>query len=201
MKATHSSKPRWRFDMAINVTGIAFSDSQLGIGAQGDLLIREREDMRMFREFTRNKILLVGRKTFESLPCKDGFCLSEDRLVIVISRQPNDHRSMPKNAHWLTVPAEFYPNDPVMRASWVLALVKTRVELTLGRRVSEVCVIGGGEIYRLMAPVIDLFVLNRAEEVIPGCDTWLDLSPLKCSFRGGVVEGVHCKFRTEIYQQ
>jgi len=39
-----------------------------GIGYKNDLLFRIKEDLQRFKQFTTNKVVVMGRKTFESLP-------------------------------------------------------------------------------------------------------------------------------------
>ena len=41
-----------------------------GIGYQGDLLVKIPNDMRFFKEITTEKAVVMGRRTFESLPEK-----------------------------------------------------------------------------------------------------------------------------------
>ena len=43
-------------------------DENWGIGNQGDLLYSIPEDMKFFRQTTLNKVVVMGRKTLESLP-------------------------------------------------------------------------------------------------------------------------------------
>ena len=60
-------------------------DDKWGIGREGKLLFRIREDMRRFRRMTLGKTVLLGRKTLETFP--DGKPLA-DRTNIIISRSP-----------------------------------------------------------------------------------------------------------------
>ena len=56
------------------------------IGKDNRLLWHLPEDMRHFREITRGKPLIMGRKTWESLPEK--FRPLPGRLNVVVSRDP-----------------------------------------------------------------------------------------------------------------
>ncbi|HZJ83729.1 MAG TPA: dihydrofolate reductase [Clostridia bacterium] len=58
-------------------------DLNWGIGYKGDLLQRIPGDMKFFREMTKDKIVVMGRQTFESLPGKAPL---KDRVNIVLSR-------------------------------------------------------------------------------------------------------------------
>ena len=55
------------------------------LGNQGDLVFHFKEDMRFFRETTLHHKVIMGRKTWESLPGK-----LKDRTNIVISRHAID---------------------------------------------------------------------------------------------------------------
>ena len=63
---------------------IVAADEKWGIGKNGDLLTPLPEDMKFFREKTRDSVVILGRKTLESFP--DGKPL-KNRVNIVISRQ------------------------------------------------------------------------------------------------------------------
>ena len=65
---------------------IAAVAKNLAIGKDGQLLWHLPEDMRYFRETTRGKPVIMGRKTWESLP--DAFRPLPGRKNIVISRNP-----------------------------------------------------------------------------------------------------------------
>ncbi|MDR0817732.1 MAG: dihydrofolate reductase, partial [Clostridiales Family XIII bacterium] len=50
------------------MNAIVAADLNWGIGKDGGLLVRLPDDMKFFREQTMNSIVVMGRKTFESLP-------------------------------------------------------------------------------------------------------------------------------------
>ncbi|MDP4177563.1 MAG: dihydrofolate reductase [Bacillota bacterium] len=58
-------------------------DLNWGIGCGGKLLQRIPEDMKFFKEMTINKIVVMGRETFESFPNKSPL---KDRVNIVLSK-------------------------------------------------------------------------------------------------------------------
>ena len=47
---------------------IAAVDNNWGIGYKGDLLENIPEDKKFFKEKTKNSIVIMGRKTWDSLP-------------------------------------------------------------------------------------------------------------------------------------
>lgn len=46
---------------------IAMIDRNYGIGKDNELLIRDKRDMRIFKAYTTNKVVVMGRKTMESV--------------------------------------------------------------------------------------------------------------------------------------
>ena len=72
------------------LNGIVSVDQNWGIGYNGKLLHRNSHDMRQFRDKTRNNIILMGRKTFESLPYGKAL---PDRINVVMTR--NEYFSRP----------------------------------------------------------------------------------------------------------
>lgn len=64
------------------ITGIVSVGPKLEIGAQGSLLYSSTSDMAFFCGYTQGKVLIMGRKTAEtipgSLPGRDVICVSHD---------------------------------------------------------------------------------------------------------------------------
>ena len=65
---------------------IAAADENWGIGKNGGLLAHISGDMKYFRETTKGKIVVMGRKTLESFP--NGLPL-KNRENIVITKNPD----------------------------------------------------------------------------------------------------------------
>ncbi|NLY81316.1 MAG: dihydrofolate reductase [Clostridiales bacterium] len=61
-------------------------DQNWGIGKDGDLLKRISGDMKYFRNTTMGKVIIMGRRTFESLPGKKAL---PGRTNIVLTRTAN----------------------------------------------------------------------------------------------------------------
>lgn len=125
------------------------------IGQDGALPWRLRGDMRHFREVTMGKPMIMGRKTFESLPK-----LLDGRRHIVLTT----------NRAWQRDGAE--PAYGVEEA------------LRLAGGTQEVAVIGGAEIYGLFADIADRVWLTRVhaspegDTFLPDFDAsdWMELS-------------------------
>ncbi len=63
---------------------VAF-DLNYGIGKDGDLLLKIPEDMKFFKEKTIGNIVVMGRKTYNTLPYKKPL---KDRHNIILTRDP-----------------------------------------------------------------------------------------------------------------
>ncbi|WP_305806339.1 dihydrofolate reductase [Stenotrophomonas sp. YIM B06876] len=102
-------------------------------------------DLRRFKALTLGKPILMGRKTAQSL----GRALP-GRLNLVLTRSG-------------AVP--FAGMEPV--ASFEQALQRAGTEAA-----AELCVIGGGEIYRLLVPLADRLYLTHVHTRVPGADAY-----------------------------
>lgn len=65
---------------------IAAVDNNWGIGHKGKLLVRIPEDQKYFKNMTTGKVVVMGRKTFESLPNKAPLA---KRINIILTTDPD----------------------------------------------------------------------------------------------------------------
>ena len=107
------------------------------IGKDNQLLWHLPEDMRHFRETTRGKPVVMGRKTWESLPEK--FRPLPGRQNIVVSR------------------------DPAYKAHGADLAGSLEGALALAGGAEEVFVIGGEQLYRAALPFADRLYLTEVE--------------------------------------
>ncbi len=106
---------------------IAAVDENWGIGYKNNLLISIPEDMKFFRETTKNSVVIMGRKTLESFP---GGNPLKNRVNIV-----------------LTSDLEYKKNDAIIANSIddVLKYISEYPD-------KDIYVIGGGKIYKTFLP-------------------------------------------------
>jgi dihydrofolate reductase len=124
---------------------IAALDRQGAIGRGGALLWQEREDLAHFRRVTIGCPVIMGRKTWDSLPGR--FKPLPGRRNVVVTR----------DAQWLADGAE--------RAASLDAA------LALLADAAKVFVIGGGELFALAMPRADELVLTEIDAAFDGADT------------------------------
>lgn len=96
------------------------------IGANGKLPWHIPEDLQYFKQVTYGKSVLMGRKTFESI----GKALP-GRKNIVISR------------------------DPALKIPGVTLYTSLAIALLDNQMASELCIIGGGDIFKQALPIAD----------------------------------------------
>ena len=133
---------------------IAALASNRAIGKDNALLWHLPEDMRHFRETTRGKPVIMGRKTWESLP--DSFRPLPGRHNIVVSR------------------------DPAYAASGatLAASLADAVRLAAAKsNAAEVFVIGGAALYREALPLADRLYLTEIAQHFDGDAFFPDISP------------------------
>ncbi len=123
------------------------------IGMKGILPWHIPEDLNFFHTKTKNKITIMGRKTFESL--KQAL---PGRLNIVISR--NVHYSVPKGVL-------LYPS--LDKAYQFCNKQSKKLTLTWG---NEVFIIGGGEIYKQSLSKVTFIYLTRIHKDYSGDVTY-----------------------------
>ena len=110
------------------------------IGNQGAIPWRIADDMKRFKALTVGKTVVMGRKTWDSLPRKP----LPDRVNIVVTRQP-----------------DWSAEGAVTASSLDDALAKAQ-------KPAEVMVIGGGEIYRAALARADLIELTEVHGAFDG---------------------------------
>ena len=119
-------------------------DEQNAIGRNGDLLCHLPGDLKHFKQVTTGHIVIMGRKTYESLP-KGAL---PNRTNIVITSDV----------------AENYPGCIVVRS--------VEEALTQGKEGEKAFIIGGGMLYRTTLPLADQLYLTRIHHSFADADTF-----------------------------
>ena len=150
---------------------LAAADANWGIGYQNRLLFHLKEDMQYFRKLTLGNIVVMGRKTFESLP--EGRPLPE-RTNLVLTRQTGWGKALAQGDEEVVV---------VHSPDQVLAYVADRRE--------DVYVIGGGEIYRLFLGCASRAFITKVQAEKQADTFFPDLDQLAGWSRGYESERIH----------
>lgn len=133
---------------------IAALASNRAIGKDNELLWHLPEDMRHFRETTRGKPVIMGRKTWESLP--ESFRPLPGRHNIVVSRDP-----------------AYQASGATLAGSLADALRQAEAKSTA----EEVFVIGGATLYRQALPLANRLYLTEIEQDFDGDVFFPDVQP------------------------
>jgi dihydrofolate reductase len=145
------------------------------IGRDGDLPWRLPSDMRHFRELTAGHTVLMGRKTFESLPPK--YRPLPQRRNLVLSSSAKQELSG----------AEVFPD------------LSSALEACEG----ECFVIGGGAVYAEILPIADRVYATEIEQQIEGDAFFPELAPSewRCTQRGERIIENELAFDFAVYER
>jgi dihydrofolate reductase len=119
------------------------------IGRDGGLPWHISSDLKRFKSITMGKPVIMGRKTWESLPKRP----LPGRPNIVITRQANYH------AEGATVVAD------------------VAAAISVAGKAGEIAIIGGGEIYRAVFPMTDRIYLTEVDLEVEGDTHFPTLAP------------------------
>lgn len=136
---------------------IAAVSKEWGIGNDNDLLFFIKEDMKHFKELTEGHFVLMGRKTFESLPKP-----LKNRVNVVLTR----NKKIPH-------PPEIYVIDSVEH---VLNHYYS------GTQEKDIWVIGGSSVYKAFMPYADEVYLTHIDKEAESIETYFPKDELKKYF-------------------
>jgi dihydrofolate reductase len=117
------------------------------IGRNGDMPWHLPADLKHFRQVTQGHPVVMGRKTWESLPAR--FRPLPGRRNVVVTR----------NAQWAHAGAE--------------SAASLDAALALLQGAAKVFVIGGGELYAQALPLAHALELTEIDAAVPDADTHL----------------------------
>lgn len=124
---------------------IVATDLNGAIGKDNKLPWHLPEDLKFFKETTQGKILIMGRKTFDSIGR-----LLPGRMHLVITRQPLNS------------------NDKMLEYVSSLDAALQRAQSLIGAWPDEVFILGGGEIFQQSLELADRIYMTKIEKVVQG---------------------------------
>ncbi|AAW77005.1 dihydrofolate reductase [Xanthomonas oryzae pv. oryzae] len=122
---------------------VAF-DRNNAIGRDNDLPWKLPDDLKRFKALTLGKPILMGRKTAQSL-----------------------RRALPGRLNLVLTRSGLVPFDGMQ----AVASVAQAVERAVQDGAQELCVIGGGEVYRLTMERADLLAVTEVDTAVDDADT------------------------------
>ena len=145
------------------ISAIVAVDNNWGIGFNGDLLERIPEDLRYFKEITENNWIVMGRKTWDSLPKKP----LPNRPHLVITNNPISYEDI----------------DAVIFAKIGQAKLIMNTQKGI-----DFFVIGGGQIYEKLLPMCDRVYVTKifkdhdqVDTYFPNLDESEEWAPAACT--------------------
>jgi dihydrofolate reductase len=141
---------------------IACIDKNFNIGKDNKLLFHIPEDMTYFKKTTMNKIVVMGRKTYESIGSKP----LANRLNIVITNQFNEMQQA-------MIKYQPEANQSVIFMS-MMEFLNGYLPTVTRETYDNIFVIGGAQIYNYLLPICDTLLLTRVGTVINDADTRIE---------------------------
>lgn len=134
------------------LTSIVALNTECAIGVGNALPWRIRSDMRFFREQTLNNVVIMGRRTFDSL----GRRGLPDRKNIVVT-------------HGFGM----FPPSPGCYAVGSISEALLAAD-DLKTKKQEVFVVGGASMYEQFSPFVDRYLITEIAKDVPHADTFFD---------------------------
>ena len=146
----------------VTLCAIAAMDKNKAIGKKGDIPWRLRNDFKFFQQVTLGHPVIMGRKTWESLPKRP--LRDRDNIVITSNRDILLEKD---------------------KAYCVTSDYKEALDIASCQS-NNIFVIGGESIYNLYKPLINTMLITHVDAEIEGADTFFPIDlperyiPLNC---------------------
>lgn len=127
----------------MNISIIAAVGKNLELGKNNELIWHFKEDMKFFKQTTTGHTVIMGRKTFESLPK----ALANRRNIVITT-----------NSNY--------------KAEGIETVTSIDEALAMCSDDNEVFVIGGGKIYELMLPYANKLYITEIDDLCSDADTF-----------------------------
>lgn len=121
-------------------------DNNNAIAKKGEQILFVDDDLEMFKNYTTNNIIVMGRRTLDAI----GRQLP-NRISIVFTRANREDKK------------DLYYVDSIEKLDDILNKYKDK----------EVFVIGGAEIVKLLWERLDELIVTRVDTVVEGADTFI----------------------------
>lgn len=146
---------------------IVAKDKNGAIGKDGKIPWHYPEDLKFFKETTIDCPIIMGRRTYESLPFKDGL---PDRINIILSRQDSYKVSKKCNKFTNLDEVLYFLDSIKYYEEYNIDGFLTAIDIIY----DECFIIGGYEIYKLFLDhnLVDRIYISNIPEEIEGADTF-----------------------------
>lgn len=128
------------------------TDAWGALGYKGDLIYKISDDLKRFKQLTKGSIVVMGRKTLESLPNQH----LPERINVVLT---SDKKYKPKNSSVIVM----HDIDNIINHYYN------------GVREKDIFIIGGAEIYNLFFEYVDVVYHTKVLEQSSKADTFFNI--------------------------
>jgi dihydrofolate reductase len=154
----------------VHLSAIVAVDYSGGIGKDGGIPWKCKEDMKFFKEYTQWKTCFMGRTTFNSIEKfnkqeKERDILPKRNLIVLTSSPPAKRE---RNSY--------------IKLIFVDNLEETKYHILNGDYGKKVCIMGGASLYEAFSPYYDEVAITEFEDNFD-CDTFVDVNKLKFTRR------------------
>lgn len=136
------------------ISAIVCVDENWGIGSNGDLLVNIPEDMKFFKTITSNSLIVMGRKTYDSLRIKP----LPNRINIVITSDIDNKNCLEAR------------KDGSIRMS--METFKNDLPNYLNFLPWDIWVIGGASVYNELLPYCEQVYITKVYNSYDNADTY-----------------------------
>ena len=127
---------------------IVNADKNWGIGKNNELLVHIPNDMKMFRQMTTGKVVVMGRKTLESFP--NGMPLPKRTNIVLTHDKDYDAKGASMN--------DLLEEKQELEKKLIVLADKLEEY-----KDEDIFIIGGESIYRMMLPYCDTAYVTRTD--------------------------------------
>lgn len=167
------------------ISAVVAVDNNFGIGSKGSLLFHIPEDMKMFKKLTSGGIVIMGRKTYESLPSKP---LPFRANIVVTSKDICNENVICKKI------------DQIKHLLKIQSMIENISTDTL-----PIYVIGGGMLYKELLPYCQRVYLTKVLESHNDVDTYFPninhMSDWKCISTSKIKKYNNIQYQFCIYEK
>ena len=135
----------------VRLTSIVAANAQGAIGVGGKLPWRIPSDLKFFKDMTAGNVVIMGRKTFDSLGGKP----LPNRLNIVLS-------------HY-----NLFEHQENLRSVFSITEALLFADKNTSKN-GDAFVIGGSITYHQFAPLVDRYLITLVDKAVPNADSFLD---------------------------
>jgi len=165
----------------LEVSAILAANKEGAIGKDNDLLYNFKEDMAFFSKVATGKVLIMGYRTFKSIPLKGMKKLMERNLGIVLVREAELETVSPEIFEFGMTPLSYGNQDDIveifnrLREGSLIGLDGTEKD-------GELLIIGGASLYnRLYGLGVDTLyftLVTDTSDPLPEADTFFNMKQL-----------------------